>query len=309
MQKIILSIHGWEITPIKLINIIEYLFSLGYVGLSLQDLIKDQSSNKSFAVTTDDGDLGDISFAEILSEFGIELCSFINSSTINEESLNRFKSTPNINLQDHGLNHLAIATSPVFKGITSKPLPIEGFSSLKCNPILDRTGYLASPGFIIDRNAIEIWNEIIIDETLTDEQIIDCCLKKGILITKGKNHIQFKGSFETISQYKKRVERYVDNGYEIFNSRVGKRPQFFAYTWWLGTSYCDRLLKNKGYTNSFRNRGLVTLNNNFDLPRLFLGNENPDSSNKDLLSNTNTSMKYDFEFWHTMKYTLKKLLS
>lgn len=303
MQKIILSIHGWELSPQQLQETVETLLSMGYKGMSVSEIITHQTSEKCFAITSDDGDLGDISIANVLDNFGIELCSFINTSTISERVLTLLKSKPNINIQDHGFDHQAIAISPVFKGISSNPLPIAGFSNSKLTPIIDRTGFLASPGFIFENSTADKWNEITKDISISEQEIIEKCLSAAILFKKN-NKYQFKGKYENIREYKKRAFQYIHSSHDSFKNRVGKKPQYFAFTWWLGTSYCDILLKNKGYLGSFSNKGIYQSATSFAIPRLFIGT----NDNIKIKMNSNYKTDYNFGTIEALKYSIKRLI-
>ncbi len=297
-----MSYHGWETERSVFIQQIEDAISLGYTPITLDEIEKYASrKGKYIHFTSDDGNENDIELAKVLENYNTELTCFINSGSISESTTSLFRNRPNIRLEDHGMYHSAIATSPYFCKIEEKKSPIYGFEKYTITPILNRTGYLASPGFIFNERVFEFLDYVNENKIASFNEFVCEGLDRKVIVKKREDY-KFNGHFESYYEFKIRAEQYVIHSKESFYSVFNTNPKYHAYTWWLGNEFANSLFKKHGYLGTFSNAGHSFASGSlWSMPRIYISQK----SFKESIDSP-YRVEYDFDFKARMKYFAKK---
>ena len=292
-KLLILSYHSWDIAPETLIGDIQVLREAGWRDLTLEAAHRYISGDASlsgmfFLVTSDDSSEKDGEFVSALRQAGCPGVLFINIGNIHEERLPFYRQlvkSQDIAVQDHGRFHRKQFISGQVYDYADPGSYLGGLEHLNLEPgmpICIAGSEIAAPRFIPAGDALALAAE-------TSRSLFPGVTKEernrfieSTLIRKGRGYrrlgrFYLRGEFELDEDYSRRVFHYLADGKKEFEERLGRSPDYHAYTWWQGSRAADKALEKLGYKGSFSGTGHLQGQDGrmFGIPRVAVDSGTP----------------------------------
>lgn len=267
----ILSYHSWDSSPATLMGDIRALRVNGWTGLSLDDAYRfitgnQEMTGKFFLVTSDDGSAQDEEFVDAVHQADCPAVLFVNIGAISAERLpfyRRLTENGSVSVQDHGrLHRKNFVSSQVYDYVTPGSY-LGGLEHLGLEPGMPVSmcgGELSAPRFIPEAEAMVLAVEtarLLPPEMPTSERnrsIESALMVKGLGYRR-LGRFYLGGEFERDEDFSQRVFNYLSDGKKEFEVKLGRSPEYYAYTWWQGSQAADAALRDLGYKGSFSGTG------------------------------------------------------
>lgn len=286
----VLSYHGWEIDPERLLADVVTLRARGWRDVSLADLqsrLRNVSGGRLFHVTIDDGAEGDRECVSALQRVSCPVTLFVSLDAMTESSREMHRglgSGDNVALADHSLQHSRTFHYRHVIGFHSDAAPLmtspERLRLETGDPVCAYGGELTRRQFIPDPRAGDLCREAVreLSDTPGSTRWNDALANR--LIESGVGYRRFgrlciAGVYEPEEAFEGRLMEYLARGRDRLAEFTGSAPIAFAYPWWQPSRTGDRCLRALDYRLAFSGRGLCRQRSTFNIPRLFVNNGTP----------------------------------
>jgi hypothetical protein len=294
-QIAVLSYHGWEIDPERLIDDVTTLRANGWRDCSLADLDAIASHRRAcdrdyFHVTLDDGAEQDRACVEALRQVSCAATLFISLETMSAAAclayrdLVRGADAAGIAIGDHSLRHNRTFQTRHVIGFHAGEAPLmtspERLGLEPGDPVCTYGGELARPRFTPDSGARERCRELVTSiaaapGTAEWTGALAAALIDARLGFRRLGRLCVRGDYETREQFRTRIAPYLCEGRDRLAALTGRPPVAFAHPWWQPSPAADRCLRSLGYRLTFSGHGLWHPEQGFAIPRVFISNETP----------------------------------
>lgn len=290
MEIAVLSYHGWDIHPDRLIADVRALRNAGWRDLSLGDLHRAlqgaKSSGRLFHITIDDGAVQDAECVAALRSLSSPVTLFVSLDAMNAHdrcAYDTLAAQPDVAIEDHSLRHCRTFHYRRVIGFHDPARPLmtspERLGLQPGDPVCSYGGELARPSFTPDLRAIDMcrWTMGGLRDCSVDVReatLAQALRRSGLAFTRfGK--LCVSGGYESADAFRSRVRRYLRDGRDALARFTGRRPQAFAHPWWQPSAIADACLADLGYVMTFSGRGVCRQRTTFAVPRLFVSDETP----------------------------------
>lgn len=290
VEVAVLSYHGWEIDPERLVDDVRSLRSRGWRDLSLDQLMRLSpravAASKYFHVTLDDGSERD---AECVAALARESCpaTLMLSLDIMSAEARRVclaLAGPDVAVEDHSLRHARVFRTRHVIGFWSPAAPAvsapERLGLHEGDPICSYAGELTGRAFVPDARAIALCRTRAAANGLPSGDArwhndLASTLETAGLAFRRVGRLCVAGTYETRSAFVDRVAAYLADGRRRFTEAAGRAPAAFAHPWWEPSPTADRILQSLGYRATFSGRGVWDGRSTMAVPRVFVSNATP----------------------------------
>ena len=286
----VLSYHGWEIDPERLVADVVALRALGWQDVPLADLqsrLRNRSGGRFFHVTIDDGAEGDRECVAALLHVSCPVTLFVSLDAMTESSraIHRgLLSCSTVALADHSLQHNRTFHYRHVIGFHSDAAPLmtspERLRLEAGDPVCVYGGELTRRQFIPDPRAGDVCRETV--RGLSDapgssawsEALANRLIQSGVGYRRF-GRLCIAGAYEPEEAFHRRLMEYLTRGRDRVAEFTGSSPIAFAFPWWQPSPAGDTCLRALEYQMTFSGRGLCQQRSTFNIPRLFVNNETP----------------------------------
>ena len=292
-QIAVLSYHGWEIDPERLIDDVTSLRRSGWRDCSLADLEAMASGARAcdrnyFHVTLDDGAERDLVCVDALGRVSCAATLFISLDAMSDAARLAYRTLltgaglGDLAIGDHSLRHNRTFHSRHVIGFHSEEAPLmtspDRLGLKTGDPVCAYGGELARPGFVPDVRAREWCRRTVADvpaapgTTAWTEALSASLIDAGLAFLR-LGRLCVAGQYETRDQFSARIAPYLLEGRDRLTAFTGRAPAAFAHPWWQPSPTADRCLLSLGYRLTFSGHGLWRRGKASAIPRLFVSNE------------------------------------
>lgn len=283
----VLSYHSWQTPAEQLRRDVEALRRGGWRMLSAPELAAavesgDAPAPRCAVVTTDDGHAEDEDWASALRAMECPAITFVCSDLVPAERRPFYRALAADDLfavEDHGRLHERVFASARLLDYVrpgAGVVPAGATSREPGAPVLPIGGAVAHRAFVPHPEALAWLREVgarsepgEIGAPAWRARVERQLWRRGLAVAR-LGRIYLRGHFETEEQYRARVADYLRGGRRAFEQAFGRRPRFYAYTWYEGTPIGDAVLREEGYTASFSGRDALqpAAGSRFAIPRI-----------------------------------------
>ncbi len=291
-QIAVLSYHGWEIDPDRLIDDVTTLRASGWRDCSLADLDAMASGTHAcdrrfFHVTLDDGAEQDRACVEALQHVSCASTLFISLETMSDAARLAYRdlvSRAGVAVEDHSLRHQRMFHTRHVVGFHSDEVPLmtspERLGLCPGDPVCMYGGELVRPRFTPDPRAQAWCREAAGHITAAPGSAAWTDALGASLIGAGLGYRRLgrlcvRGEYETRDGFRRRIAPYLLEGRDRLASLTGRAPIAFAHPWWQPSPDADGCLLALGYRLTFSGHGLWRPRHASAIPRVFASNETP----------------------------------
>ena len=288
----VLSYHGWEIDPDRLVDDVAALRARGWRDVSLAGLEsvlleRQGPAVRLFHVTLDDGAEGDLACVEALRRVSCPSTLFVSLNTMTESARAIHRAlalSPDVAVEDHSLSHNRTFHYRHVVGFHSAEAPVVTSSArlgLRAgDPVCTYGGELTRPTFTVDERARQVCHEAACQSRVRPGSRPWSDELTGRLVSSGLGTVRFgrlcvTGAYESRAAFRARVSVDLADGHRQLSAYLGRPPVAFAHPWWEPSATADDALRGLGYRLAFSGRGLCRTRSTFAVPRLFVSNTTP----------------------------------
>jgi hypothetical protein len=294
-QIAVLSYHGWEIDPERLIDDVTTLRATGWRDCSLADLDAIASHGRAsdrhyFHVTLDDGAEQDVMCVEALRQVSCPATLFISLETMSDAARLAYRDlvsgadVAGIAIGDHSLRHNRTFQTRHVIGFHAAEAPLmtspERLGLRPGDPVCMYGGELARPCFTPDSRARRWCREVVARIVAPPgsaqwTEALATALIDARLGFRRFGRLCVRGQYETGAQFRARIAPYLREGRDRLAAFTGRPPLAFAHPWWQPGPAADRYLRSLDYRLTFSGHGLWRPDQAVAIPRVFVSNETP----------------------------------
>jgi hypothetical protein len=290
MEIAVLSYHGWEIDPARLVDDVRALRTRGWRDLPLAELLRvtqhTGGTAKYFHVTLDDGSERD---RECVAALRGESCAatLMLSLDIMSDAATRAclaLAGPDVAVEDHSLRHARVFRTRHVIGFWSPAAPLvsapERLNLVEGDPICSYAGELTGRAFVPDARAVALCRARAAGNGLPPggdawQRDLASAIEGAGLAFRRLGRLCVAGSYETRSTFDARLTAYLSEGRRRLLEASGRPPTAFAHPWWEPSPTADRILRALGYGATFSGRGVWDGRSTMAIPRVFVSNQTP----------------------------------
>jgi hypothetical protein len=288
----VLSYHGWEIDPERLIDDVTALRANGWRDCSLADLDAMVSGarvcdRRYFHVTLDDGAEQDRACVDALRRVACAATLFISLDTMSDATHRAYRElaaaadVANIAVEDHSLRHNRTYQTRHVVGFHSDQAPLmtspERLDLCAGDPVCTYGGEIARPRFTPDPRARDWCRQAV---TRTGEPPGSPAWTAALTASLVGSGLGFHrlgrlcvlGQYESRDQFRARIAAYLRQGRDRLAAFTGHAPVAFAHPWWQPGPAADECLRELGYRLTFSGHGLWRARHAVAIPRVFISN-------------------------------------
>ena len=288
----VLSYHGWEIDPARLIDDVTSLRRSGWQDCSLADVEAIVSGARAcdrnyFHVTLDDGAEQDLACVEALGRVSCAATLFISLDAMTDAARLAYRALLKGGARRHrhrrsqpaAQSHVSLATHhrlslrrSAAHDLAGSPGSQNGRSRLRlrrraraavlrarpARPRVVPAGRPGHSGGARDAGWTDALAASLIDAGLAFRRLRRLCVA---------------GEYETREQFRARITPYLLEGRDRLFTFTGRAPVAFAHPWWQPSPTADQCLLSLGYRLTFSGHGLWRKGPVSAIPRVFVSNE------------------------------------
>ena len=288
----VLSYHGWEIDPERLLDDVRDLREGGWRDVSLGELegmLDDRAEKRGrfFHVTADDGYERNGDFVAALRSVSSCCTLFISLGAMNEKALavhRAMLSWDDVCVEDHSLRHTRIFHYRRVIGFHSDARPLMSSpEQMQLDPgslVCIFGGELVRPRFIPSERAVAVCRDAARSTMEKPGSASwNAEMSRRLIDSKFGFHrlgrLCIEGRYESKDDFQRRVRSSLEEGRRRFMEFAGRPPMAFAHPWWQAGCFAEECLRDLGYRMSFTGRGMTRGAGTFGIPRLFVNNQTP----------------------------------
>jgi hypothetical protein len=288
-QVAVLSYHGWEIDPERLIDDVASLRTKGWHDCALADLDAIASGERRpdrnyFHVTIDDGSEQDRACVEALRQVSSAATLFIALETMSGAARLAYRDLikcSDVAVEDHSLRHNRTYQTRHVIGFHSEQAPLmtspDRLDLCTGDPVCTYGGELARPRFTPDPRARDWCRQAVTHTaeapgTAAWTAALGTSLVDSGLGFRRLGRLCVRGRYESRDQFRERIAAYLLQGRDRLASFTGRAPVAFAHPWWQPGPTADECLRELGYRLTFSGRGFWRARHPVAIPRVFISN-------------------------------------
>ncbi len=292
-QIAVLSYHGWEIDPERLIDDVTSLRRDGWRDCALAQLHEMVSGASGcdrnyFHVTLDDGAEQDLACVEALGQASCACTLFISLDAMSAAARVAYRTlladtgAGNVAIGDHSLRHNRTFHSRRVIGFHSDEAPLmtspDRHGLRTGDPVCAYGGELARPCFVPDPRASDWCRRAVVGIAAAPgaaawtEALSESLIGAGLAFRR-LGRLCVAGRYETREQFRARIAPYLREGRDRLAAFTRRAPIAFAHPWWQPSPTADECLLSLGYRLTFSGHGVWRHGHRSAIPRLFVSNE------------------------------------
>lgn len=292
-QIAILSYHGWEIDPARLIDDVTSLREAGWRDCALADVEAMVTGARPcdrnyFHVTLDDGAEQDLACVDALGHVSCAATLLVSLDAMSDAARAAYRAmlagtgAGNVAIGDHSLRHHRTFHSRRVIGFHCDEAPLmtspDRLGLKTGDPVCAYGGELARPCFVPDPRVSELCRRAVVGIAAAPgtaewtEALSESLLAAGLGFRR-LGRLCAAGRYETREQFRARIEPYLLEGRDRLAEFTGRAPIAFAHPWWQPSPTADECLLSLGYRLTFSGQGVWRHGRQTAIPRLFVAND------------------------------------